>query len=272
MILSKRVKLGGVQLDELDESIVIRGADPGTPQQSAVTSERMGGAGSRLISTRYDSLKATVTFAIDIPKRRMSKRGEVIDLINAWAKPKTWLYFTHLNKGRRMYVERVVLPNREDLWDWTRDYTIEFWNYSVPFWETANGETAITNKSIPAGAVGSTTIEIDGTADSVAEITFENISGKVINNFYIKTGSSEMTLNGVNLASNETLMIDHRTDGTLRARAVVLNSAGSVTSSRSVYGLITGSDDLIVSPGRTTIQVSATRAGRLTVENNARWL
>ena len=266
MILSKRVKLGGVQLDELDESIVIRGADPGTPQQSAVTSERMGGAGSRLISTRYDSLKATVTFAIDLPKRRMGKRGEVIDLINAWAKPKTWLYFTHLNKGRRMYVERVVLPGREDLWDWTKDYTIEFWNYNVPFWETASGETAITDKKITGGAVASTTIEIDGTADSVADVTFENISGKTINNFYIKTGSSEMTLNGVNLAANEKLVIDHRADGTLRARAV------TSTGSRSVYGLITGSDDLIVSPGRTAIQVSASRAGKLTVLNNARWL
>ena len=272
MILSKRVKLGSAQLDELHDAIVIRNADPGKPDESVITSDKMGGFGSRLISTRFNSLKATVTFAIDLPKHRMKERGEVMDLINAWAKKGNWLYFTHLYTNRRMYVERIVLPNREDLWDWTKDYTIEFWNYNVPFWRSSSGTTAITDKKIAGGTLTEAYIEVDGTTGSVAKATFANISGKTSNDFYIKTGSSEMTLNGVNLASNETLIIDHKSDGTLRARAVVLNSAGTETSSRSVYGLITGHDDLYVNPGTVKVSVRASRAGRLTIENNARWL
>ena len=47
MILSRRVALGGIELDELDESIVIRSFDPGVPHESTGAENRAGGFGSR---------------------------------------------------------------------------------------------------------------------------------------------------------------------------------------------------------------------------------
>ena len=64
MILSKRVALGGVELDELDDSIVIRSVDPGVPHESTGTENRAGGFGSRLTMQHWDSLDVTVAFAI----------------------------------------------------------------------------------------------------------------------------------------------------------------------------------------------------------------
>ena len=48
MILSRRVALGGVQLDEIHEAIVIRSIDPGVPNETINAVERMGGAGQRI--------------------------------------------------------------------------------------------------------------------------------------------------------------------------------------------------------------------------------
>ena len=48
MILTRRAALGGIQMDELHEAIVIRGIDPGTPQRTLTGVSRMSGAGQRV--------------------------------------------------------------------------------------------------------------------------------------------------------------------------------------------------------------------------------
>ena len=66
MILSKRVALGGVQLDEIHESIVIRSIDPGVPDETVQTTSRMGGAGQRITGSHWETLEVAVNFAINV--------------------------------------------------------------------------------------------------------------------------------------------------------------------------------------------------------------
>ena len=86
MILTERVSLGGKQLDEIDEMIVIRKVDTGVSHEAVQAANRMGGFGQRMTMQHWETLEVNVTFAIDISKRELARRREVFDAVMAWAK------------------------------------------------------------------------------------------------------------------------------------------------------------------------------------------
>ena len=258
MILSRRVSLGGVQLDELHEAIVIRSVDPGVPHEETGAVSRMGGWGMRMTGQHWESLDAEVTFAINVDKRAIQLRRDIFDAVVAWAnRPKNYLRYNGMG-DRRLYIDKVVVPGSGELRNRNAEYTIVFRAYSIPFWETETAET-VTRANITSGTVQ---IEIGGTAPGVLDIDFRNISGQTISNFSVKAGNRTLKLQGVNITANETLKFSHGMDGILRI----------TSGSRNVYSLLSGADDLYVEPGTATVTVEATRAGALTLSNHARWL
>ena len=257
MILSRRVALGGRQLDEIDNRIVIRSVDPGVPHETISASDRMGGAGQRVTSQHWQTLDVNVSYAIDVQKNDMETRKAIFDAVNAWALRKGWLTVNYI-PTRRMYVDKVIVPGSGDLWRWTDDYTITFRAYNVPFWQDIDPATA-TNGNITNG---STPITIPGHVATPLDVAFGNISGMNIPNFSVSAGGKTLTLNGVNIGAGQTLSISHRLDGLLQA----------YVGSRNVYSLITGSDDLVVNPGDISVTVSATRAGSLRLTAYGRYL
>ena len=260
MILSRRIKFNGVQLDELDESIVIRSIDHGVPKDNTQAADKMGGWGQRVTGQHWSTVEAAVTFAIDIPKTEMNRRRNVFDQVIAWAANRTgWLEFNTID-DRHLWVEKAVIPGGGDMWNWTSDYTIIFRAYAVPFWESITPTTVAVNSVSSYGIP----IDIGGTAPGVLDVSFRNVSGATISNIAITAAGKTLTLNGVNLTASETLSITHphENGGLLRIYA----------GSRNVYGLRTGADDLVVYPGRVNVVLSASRAGNLTVTNYSRWL
>ena len=262
MILSKRVELGGVELDELDESIVIRSVDPGVPHETINTASRAGGYGSRITTQHWDSLDVNVSFAIDIPKREMVRRREVFDKVMAWANTMGWLT-TNQMEGKRVWVGKVIVPGGGDMWEWTNEYTITFRVYGDPFWRDIE-PVEVSKRTVTKGNVQ---IQVGGTAPGVLDISFENASGKQINDVTFDVNGQSLQIKGVNLAANETLNLTHTAEGLIRLRAV----AGQ--NSRNVYNLLRGADDAYVQPATTaTVSVDASRAGNLVVKSYARWL
>ena len=256
MILSRRAALDGVQLDEVHQKVVIRSIDPGISKQNITAVDRMGGAGQRVTGEHWSTIDATVTFAINVPKREMELRRQIFDAVISWAMGGKWLTFNNM-PDRRLYVDKVVLPSSGDLWNWQAEYTITFRAYNVPFWQQAE-PVVVKKANITKGSV---VIDVGGTAESVLDITFKNISGKEITNFKVTADGKALTLNGVKLGGTETLTINHGTDGLLRIKA----------GSRNVYGIYTGDDDLTVKPGKRTVTIEATRAGELTVTSYGRF-
>ena len=257
MILSKRVALGGQQLDELHDAIVIRSIDPGVPNESISAVDRMGGAGSRITGDHFSTIDVSVTYAIDIPKRRMAERRAVFDLVNTWAMKTGWLV-TNERPGQKIYIDKAVLPSAGDLWNWTSEYTLVFRAYNVPFWQ--NGQTALAASGTASS--GSVWIQVDGNVDTVVDVTFENRSGMTINNFWVQVSGNRITLSSLGLGGSETLRIHHGTDGLLRIQI----------GSRSVYDRYTGADDLYTSPGARQVSFGADRAGILTAQCAGRWV
>lgn len=261
MRLTRRVSLGGVYLDEIDDSIVIRGVDPGTPEESISTVPRMGGAGSRITAQHYNQLDATVNFAIMVPKRNLKKRSEIYRAVIAWAMQKGYLKFNTM-PNMRMLVEKVIVSSPGDLYEWEKDFTITFRAVSIPFWIDSSN-TTVTRSTITNGSVS---VEIGGDVETYCNITCKNKSGKVINNLSVDTGLSKMTFTGLELAGSEELVIDH-SYGILRIR--IKNTAGKY---RSAMGKRSGADDLWIKPGVNTITISSDRAVQLTVETYGRYL
>lgn len=262
MILSRRVSLGGKQLDEIDEMIVIRKVDPGVAHEAVQAVNRMGGFGQRMTSQHWETLEVNVTFAIDISKRDLERRREVFDAVMAWAKTKGWLRTTE-QPGKRMRVDKVVLPAAGDLWEWTKEYTITFRAYGVPFWQEINPATLEVNSI----SNGTRSFEVGGIERTVADVTAKNISGQTITDFTITVGDNTMTFKGLNLTGAETLRIYHGTDGILKIRAE------TASASRNVFSLRTpeSADDLYVEPGTVSVKVESKRAVQLTVTAAGRW-
>ena len=257
MILSKRVALGGVQLDELHDAIVIRSIDPGVTKESVSAVTRMGGFGQRMTGQHWDTLEVSVSYAIDIPKREMALRRQIFDAVNAWALKKGWLTVNWL-ENRRFYVDKVVLPGSGDMWAWTDEFTITFRAYNVPFWQDALPAQV----SSGTAASGSVTVQVGGNVQSVLDVTFQNRSGMTINNFWVQANGNRITLSSLGLGGSSALTINHGTDGLLRIRR----------DGTSVYEKYTGADDLFVNPGNVSVSFSADRAGTLTVQSYGRWV
>lgn len=257
MRLTRRAALDGMQLDEVHEAIVIRSINPGTPKESTQTASLMGYAGQRMTMQHWDSLEASVTYAINIPKRQIAERRAVFDMVNAWAVSKGWLTMTGMT-GKRMRVDHVVVPNSGDLWNWTGEFTITFQAYAVPFWQD-DEPVEVTEEDISTGDVW---IDIPGNVKTVLDVSFENTGSGTIENFEVTADGNTLTLNGVNLGAGQTLQIDHTEDGRLRVRK----------GSTSVYNLMTGSDDLHVAPKYLKVSVNASGEGDLTLSCNGRYL
>jgi hypothetical protein len=257
MILSRRVALNGVQLDELDDAIVIQRIDPGTPSRNIGTTSMMGGAGQRITGEHWETLDVVIEYGINLPKRELELRREIFDMVTAWALAGGWLTVNWL-PNRRVWVDKVEISNGGDMWEWTNNYTLTFKAYSVPFWvdETPTTETA---QQVASGVLS---INVGGNVRSVLDVLFENRSGMTINNFRISAGGNELVLTSIALGGDESLQISHGTDGLLRITA----------GSRSVLDKRTGADDLYVMPGSNVVSVASDRAGALTVMSYGRYI
>lgn len=257
MILTRRVSLGGVLLDELHPAIVIRSVDPGVPKETVSAVDRMGGYGQRVTGQHWQTLEASVTFAIDVGKRQMALRREIFEMVTAWANRKGYLTISWM-KGRRMYVDKTVIPGSGDMWNWTDEYTIVFRAYNQPYWENTSATSAVSKTATHA----TLTVPVLGNAPSVLDVSFRNMSGMSVNSFWVETGGNRITLSSLGLGGSATLTISHGTSGLLAIKA----------GSTNVYSKYTGADDLYVNPDAATVTFQASRAGILTVTNRGRWV
>ena len=263
MILSRRVALGGVQLDEIHERIVIRSVDTSVPHEDVQTVNRMGGWGQRLTVNHWETLEVTVNVAIDVQKREMALRREIFEAITAWAMKKGWLTVNYM-VNRRLYVDKVVLPSSGDLWQWTNEFPITFRAYSVPFWQDTE-EGSLTVNSITKG---DRTVEVTGQMPTVMNVTLENISGQNISKANVTAGNSKILLDGLTFGGGSTLTISHGNDDRLKVRVKTGDTSSSVYTK-----LQTGSTDLLqVSPGTVTVSFDCSRAVKATVTWRGRYV
>lgn len=264
MELRHRVALNDVQLDELDERILVLGVNDAAGRETMNAVSRFGGFGQRVTVRHRDTLDVNVRFGLRIKADDMVARSELFEKISAWAMGGGWLTLNY-KPNRRLYVTCAQLPGAGDLADWASEFSVVFRAYGVPYWQQ------VTPAQMKVNSTKSVTrmLEVPGTAPTVFDATFFNLSGMTIANFVITAGGKKITLENLGLAANETLAIEHTAEGLLR---IGIYSATNVW--RSVLGCRTASshDDLVVNPGAVQWSVSAQRAGRLVVSCCGRYV
>ncbi|MBR1821143.1 MAG: hypothetical protein IJ769_05920 [Clostridia bacterium] len=263
MQLRHRVALNGAQLDELDERILVAGVEEGAAKESVSTVSRFGGAGQRVTACHRDTLDVVVRFGLRVKPNDMAARSELFELVMAWATNGGWLTVSY-KPNRRLWVRCAQLPAAGDLVEWTSEYAITFRAYGVPYWQRA--------EPIYFSATGIRTVtrllEVPGSADTVLDVSFVNLSGMPIAAVSISAGDSRFALQNLGLAADEALVIDHTAEGLLRMRIRAANGAWrSAMASRTTES----SDDLRVSPGQVNVGFTAQRAGLLTVSCYGRY-
>ena len=263
MIWSRRAALNGVQLDEVDPSIVIQSIELADGRDNISAVGTAYGYGQRVTGSRRDTLEVTVKFGIDIRKDNMAGRVTALEAVNAWAATAAdgaWLTVNY-RENRRLWVMLAQAPGEGSAWDWAREYSITFRAYCIPYWEDETPAQAV-------GAVaqsGSMVLGVPGNTKTVAEIRVANKSGATITSVNITVAGQTMSFTGLSLGGSQALIIDHVLSGKLyylRARI------GNV----SVLAKRTGANDFIVRPGNNSISWSASRAVQVTASVRGRYL
>lgn len=261
MQLMHRVALDGAQLDEIDSRIMIQKVETGDGKESISTVSLAGDSGSRVTAVHRDSLDITVRFTIKLRKTEMAERETLLEKINAWAFPGGWLT-TNNKEDRRIKVFRAQAARAGDPWDWTKVYDIVFRACGVPYWQEETPSVLMRQNTRSETLV----MGINGSEKTALEAQFTNTSGSTIDSFALDTGESRMAFASLGLGNGETLVIDHADTGKrslLQLR--IRNTSGNYRSAMDKRTAADSSNDLSISPGLHSIQMTAGGVGRITV-------
>lgn len=263
MILSRRIAMENEWLDELDDSIVIQSVKPGVANKTVNSVSRMSGTGHRITEERWDPMETAVTFAIDLPKRELKARQEVFDKVVTWASRKGMIR-VNSKTNKYLYVEQTTIEGGFDFWDWTKEYTITFKAYSIPFWQS----NRITGNFVSQDNYGTQNKAelpvVGGDMKTVVDLTITNNSGATIPTIEITTEResrnviSTLKLQNVKFQSGQYITVHHGDDGVLRIRRY--KSDGSYDAIMECVSS-DSSDDLFITPGANrTILVNTSRS------------
>ena len=262
MILSRRVALDGVQLDEKDERIVITGIDEDAGKDTISTVSSAAANGQRITTQRRDTLDVTVRFKLLVRKEDMITREALLEVVNAWAARGGWLQVGH-KPQRKILVVLAQAPGAGNMFNWTNEYSIVFRAYAVPYWEDENpvsvrGGTA---------ASGSLWLNVPGNTRTVMSVVAQNRSGMTIDTLSITAAGQTIAFNGLRLGGSSALTIDYNQTQKL---FVIRNRIGStsVMAARTV----TSADEFVLDPGSCQVSWSAQRAVQLTCSCRGRYL
>lgn len=258
MQLAHRVALNGVQLDEVDNRIIIKGIEEAAGKEVISAVSPAFGCGQRVTNRRRDTLDLTVKFSLNLRTTELQERSEVFEAVNKWAVNGGYLTINY-KPNRRLYVVCAQCPGAGDQYARTTVYTITFRAYSIPYWEEETPRTAATGTSTNT----SCSLEVGGSAETVADITLYNRSGMSINNVTINAAGNVMTFESLGMGANETLTISHTADGLVRIRVGSRSAMAKRTASSA--------NDLRVMPGQRAFSFRADRACQMSVSVRGRF-
>lgn len=258
MQLLHRAALNGVQLDELDNRIIIKGIEEGAGKES-VSSVSLGATdGTRITGKRRDAVEVQVRFSLNIRRDDLQSRSDLFEAINAWAVKGGYLTVNY-KAGRRLYCDEVTLPGAGDQYKRTNEYTITFKAHAIPYWQQDPAQSAQTG----TGTAASGAITAIGSARSVADVELKNMSGANINTATITVNGYQMSFTNLGMGANETLKISHNDKGVLSIKVGTRSMMGKRSEGSA--------DDLFVDPGNNSFSFSAQRACRMTISCRGRF-
>lgn len=262
MILSKRVSLDYVQLDEQDERIVITGIDEAAGRDTISATASAAGNGQRITNMRRDTLDVGVRFRLLIHKDDMAAREALLEKVNKWASNGGWLRVNY-KPSRRILVTLAQAPGAGDMWQWTNEFTVTFRAFSVPYWE----DDTLISITGGAGLGGGFYLPVTGNTKTQISMNVVNRSGMNIDTISLTAGNATISFAGLRLGGSSTLTIDYNKTQKLYVVRMRIGNT-SVMAARTPGS----ADEFEVSPGNVYISWSAQRAVQVTASCRGRYL
>ena len=265
MILKRRVALNGKQLDSIDKRIVISGVEPGNGKENFSATNSANGFGSRVTSQYRTMLDIVVKFMLLERGRSvtgMTERSKLLEQVNEWAANGGVLTVNYKPK-RRLNVILVQAPGEGSLWDFSKEFSLTFRAYDIPYWEDEDANIKSFGGTSPSG---SSSIGVEGSVKTQCDVEVRNVSGMTINRVAATVDGNQMSFTNLALAANETLVIDHD-KGLVRIR--IRNTSGGY---RNAMAKRTGANDMTARPGTRSCSYSCERACSMTVRWRSRYL
>jgi len=267
MQMTRRVALNGVWLDNVDSRIVISSIEPGDGKENIAATDSAARYGQRVTQNRRSTLDVVVKFMMlehGHSVNGLQARAELLEKVNEWASAGGVMTINY-KPGRRLNVILVQAPGEGSLWNYTKEFSIVFRAYAVPYWEdTEDMKVMIQNTSSYTVSVG-----VSGSAPTPILVAFKNTSGSTSDTFSVSAGGKTISFSSLGLASGETLTINEGTNGLFQA---YITSTGGVNRSAMSKRTAESADDLVVNPGTVSVSVTSQRVGTLTVSHRGRYL
>lgn len=224
--------MNGAALDEIDESVAIKDIREGAAEYAMSTGSNAKYDGLRVLRRVRESV--TVEIVAEIRQRDPARRAAVMDKLSAWCQD--GVLTVGYRPGQRLRCICVQRPSVESALRWTREVTIRFTAYAMPWWEDESPAEALATGS------GAGVLHPGGTAaETLVEAEVTNTSDTVAEEVEIRCGNTMMRFSGLGLAAGEKLLAVYDEAGLLRLRMVGEGGERSAMDKREAAS----SDDLV---------------------------
>ena len=264
------VTIGSVALSTLSDKIYIRDIIEEPYEEEIFKASKAYYAGQRVSKKVRRALSVRVVFVVR--ERNPQKRAEIFDSIASWAESDRTLYVNYrtitrvtesgytYTEGRRL--SRVVVtepPAINSANKWTQDVAITFTAFDVPYWEdeTKYGYSFAANTlDIFSRYQYSGIIYNRGTAESPVTMRITNDSSSQLQSMNIRCGKSWFYFEKLDIDPGAGLEIDYDSDNGI-LKILERRSDGLLGVNKMPCRTAESQDDLMISPGAVSVQVSA---------------
>ena len=264
------VTLGGVALSTLSDKIYIRDIIEEPYEEEIFKASKAYYAGQRVSKKVRRALSVRVVFVVR--ERNPQKRAEIFDSIASWAESDRTLYvnyrtITRVTENGYTYTEgrklsRVVVtepPAINSANKWTQDVAITFTAFDVPYWEDESKymySFSANTLDIFSRYQYSGNIYNRGTAESPVTMRITNDSSSQLQSMNIRCGNSWFYFEKLDIDPGAGLEIDYDSDSGI-LQILERRSDGLLGGNKMPCRTAESQDDLMISPGAVSVQVSA---------------
>ena len=264
------VTIGSVALSTLSDKIYIRDIIEEPYEEEIFKASKAYYAGQRVSKKVRRALSVRVVFVVR--ERNPQKRAEIFDSIASWAESDRTLYVNYrtitrvtesgytYTEGRRL--SRVVVtepPAINSANKWTKDVAITFTAFDVPYWEDESKygySFAANTLDIFSRYLYSGNIYNRGTAESPVTMRITNDSSSQLQSMNIRCGNSWFYFENLDIDPGAGLEIDYDSDSGI-LQILERRSDGLLGANKMPCRTAESQDDLMISPGAVSVQVSA---------------
>lgn len=264
------VTIGSVALSTLSDKIYIRDIIEEPYEEEIFKASKAYYAGQRVSKKVRRALSVRVVFVVR--ERNPQKRAEIFDSIASWAESDRTLYVNYrtitrvtesgytYTEGRRL--SRVVVtepPAINSANKWTQDVAITFTAFDVPYWEDESKygySFAANTLDIFSRYLYSGNIYNRGTEESPVTMRITNDSSSQLQSMNIRCGKSWFYFENLDIDPGAGLEIDYDSDNGI-LKILERRSDGLLGVNKMPCRTAESQDDLMISPGAVSVQVSA---------------